>query len=132
MDLDRVTFIHTGISEAVERIPRPLHITIAYKPTGNLGTTVPNGKDRVNQQDRSGVVYAMPCFGCDKQRLSDTGKQLRNRLHEHDGVLLQYSDLSVNLLKILVPAEHKSALSNTMNLFASFPYYMLIECNKFD
>ena len=62
---------------------KSLGIKVAHKPVSAPRTALFNGKDRVDQHDQPGVVYAIPCLGCDKEYIGETGKQLRTRLHEH-------------------------------------------------
>ncbi|KAA3679044.1 uncharacterized protein DEA37_0004506 [Paragonimus westermani] len=77
-----VPYIH-GTSEAVQRMLQPLGIQISHKPNSTLRSALMNAKDHVEPHEQSGVVYAIPCLGCDQQYVGETGKQLRTRVHEH-------------------------------------------------
>lgn len=102
----------SGTFEVVERILRPMDITILYKPTGTLRSALFNGKDHVEHQDQSLVVYAIPCFECHKQYVGETSKQLCTRLRKHS-LDLQQDDLHSQIWNQCAPTGHEVNTNNT-------------------
>ena len=68
----------SGLSEAVRRILTQLDIKVAFWPLSTLRHMLVHPKDPVllNQQRR--VVYCIPCNGCPKVYIEQTGRTLRH------------------------------------------------------
>jgi hypothetical protein len=84
----------SNVSEATARILRNLNIKVAHKPKNNLGPILSKVKDPIENLEKTGVVYSIPCRNCDKKYIGETGKMLKSRLHEHFLALKRGDSLS--------------------------------------
>ena len=72
-----------GISEKIGRCLRQVNIDIGYKPTRKISNMLPRPKDPVDQLDKCGVVYNIPCHDCPLTYVGQTKNSLRTRLGQH-------------------------------------------------
>ena len=72
-----------GLSDAVRWILAPLEIKVVFHPQSTLHNLLVHPKDPVPMDQRKGVVYSMPCDGCFKVYIGQTGRSLKHRLVEH-------------------------------------------------
>ena len=72
-----------GTSERLNRILKPVGITLAMKPTNKISARLRSVKDRINKNDRNCVVYRIGCNDCDSCYIGETGRQLGTRISEH-------------------------------------------------
>jgi hypothetical protein len=72
-----------GISEMTARTLRPFGIAIAHKPTTTLRSLLTKTKDRTTKEEKRNIVYRIPCRGCSKHYVGQTGRKLGTRIHEH-------------------------------------------------
>ncbi|KYN37516.1 hypothetical protein ALC56_08117, partial [Trachymyrmex septentrionalis] len=54
-----------------------------YKPINNLNKFITIGKDKINKDEHSGVVYKIDCKDCNYTYVGQTKRKLRTRLKEH-------------------------------------------------
>ena len=89
-----------GLSEAVRRVLRPLDIKVAFRPLRTLHRQLVHPKDHVPRDQNAGVVYQIPCSGCPKVYIGQSGRTLKHRLSEHRRAI-QNGDVAASAL-----AEH--------------------------
>ena len=76
------------LSESIRRILNPLGICTCLCPYQTLRRTLVHLKNHIPPQQRSGVVYRIPCGTCTKVYISQTGCTLEHQLKEHRRVLV--------------------------------------------
>ncbi|KYN38121.1 hypothetical protein ALC56_07521 [Trachymyrmex septentrionalis] len=54
-----------------------------YKPLNNLNKFITLGKDKINKEEHSGVVYKIDCKDCSYTYVGQTKRKLKTRLKEH-------------------------------------------------
>ena len=72
-----------GTSEAIKRVLSPLGIRTTFRPVNTLRQLLVRPKDPVPIQDRSGVIYRVPCSSCSHAYIGQTSRTLAQRLKEH-------------------------------------------------
>jgi len=72
-----------GIAEKVQRTFKKYNISTAMRPTNTLKNLLVHPKDKKDIEQKSEVVYDIPCKGCDKSYIGETGRQFGIRLKEH-------------------------------------------------
>jgi hypothetical protein len=72
-----------GLSEALDRVYRKYGIQSAMKPHMTLRKLLVHPKDKYELKDNSGVVYRIPCRGCDQAYIGETARKLGYRVEEH-------------------------------------------------
>ena len=70
-------------SEVIRRILTPLGIKTSFQPTNTLRQVLIRPKNPVPKENRSGVVYQIPCSRCPQTYIGQTGRTLEQRLKEH-------------------------------------------------
>ena len=76
-----------GTSEAIGGILRRFEINVFDKPTSKIGTFLPLPKDKLSQSSARGVVYSIPCGGCETTYIRQTGNSFDTRLSQHKAAL---------------------------------------------
>lgn len=75
-----------GVSEKIARLLRP-HIdgaTIAFKNRQRLEVIYSKLKDKIENENRSNIVYQIECLNCDnKQYIGNTSQMLKGRIAGH-------------------------------------------------
>ena len=89
-----------GLSEALRWILTQLNIKVVFHPLSTLHHMLVHPKDPVSLDQQKGVVYSIPCNGCPKVYIGQTGRTLRHQLAEHQWVL-KNGDVAASAL-----AEH--------------------------
>ena len=74
--------------ESIRRILNPLGIRTCFRPYQTLRRTLVHLKDHIPLQQRSGVVYRIPCRTCTKVYIGQTGHTLEHRVKEHRRALV--------------------------------------------
>ena len=110
-----------GLSEAVRRILAPLEIKVAFRPQSTLRSLLVHPKDPVPMDQRKGVVYSVPCDGCSKVYIGQTGRSLKHWLAEHRRAL-KNGDVAASAL-----AEHTLATGHLVDLTKS----EVIDCHPY-
>ncbi|XP_072025293.1 uncharacterized protein [Amphiura filiformis] len=72
-----------GLSEKVKRILGSYGVSVVFKPHQTLRQLLVAPKDKPREEDKSGVVYRVPCEGCEKVYVGETKRTLGERLKEH-------------------------------------------------
>ena len=70
-------------TEKMNRVLRPLNISLASKPTVTLRNQLCRLKDKTPLLDNKDVVYKIPCQDCPEFYIGETGRPLNIRLDEH-------------------------------------------------
>ena len=73
-----------GTSERLKRIFRRYNLEVAHQPTRKLRSELCHLKDKKTPQEKSGVVYKIDCENCDEKYVGETGRQVRDRMLEHE------------------------------------------------
>ena len=77
-----------GKSESIRRILSPLKIRTCFRPHRTLRQALVNLKDWVPLQQKAGVIYRIPCSGCPRVYVGQTGRTLAQQLKEHKRALV--------------------------------------------
>ena len=72
-----------GISERLKRIFSKYDVKVAHKPTRKLRTELCKLKDEKTAHEKAGVVYRIDCGSCDAKYVGETGRQVKERMLEH-------------------------------------------------
>ena len=75
---------YPGLSERIGRIIRGARIGIAYNPRRTILDVISKLKDPIPTGDKSGIVYHSSFKDCDQFYIGETGRNLKQRLDEHD------------------------------------------------
>ena len=71
------------LSECIQRILAPLKIHTCFRPHHTLRQALTRLKDPTPLEQRTGVVYRIPCGTCHKEYIGQTSRTLKHRLAEH-------------------------------------------------
>ena len=83
-----------GTSERVARILKQYNIKLAHKPTRTLKHELCHLKDKRLTQDAAGVIYRLDCNDCDAVYVGETGRQVKDRMREHQSDILKAKPVS--------------------------------------
>ncbi|BHF69165.1 hypothetical protein SprV_0301220700 [Sparganum proliferum] len=72
-----------NVSEATERMLRPLNVGVGHRPEATIRRLVMQPKSRLPPEDMSGVIYRVNCLDCQANYCGLTNKRLKTRMHEH-------------------------------------------------
>ena len=72
-----------GVSEAVRRILTPLGLRVSFRPNLTLQQMLVRLKDRIPENETTGVMYQVPCASCPATFVGQIGRYLDQELHEH-------------------------------------------------
>ena len=105
-----------GTSEKVKRILNEAGVKVAMRPVRTIGQILPSRKDPHNPEEKSCVVYQVPCSDCNFVYIGQTKRDLKSRLAEHklatknqEPKNMQFDHLTDwNNLKILRTKAHYS------------------------
>ena len=110
-----------GLSKTVRRILVPLDIKVVFHPLNTLCSLLVHPKDPVSMDQHKGVVYQIPCGGCPKVYVGQTGRTLKHRLTEHcrasASVMLPHQLLQSMLCLLAILWTCHSQRLLTANLF---------------
>ena len=70
-------------SKSIRRILAPLGIRTFFQSTNTLRQVLARPKDPVPKENRSEVIYQIPCSRCPQTYIGQTGRTLGQRLKEH-------------------------------------------------
>ncbi len=94
----------------MRRILAPLDVKVVFRSLNTLRKMLVHPKDPVPSDQRKGVVYSIPCDGCPKVYIGQTGRSLKHRLAEHRRAL-KNGDVAASAL-----AEHTLAIDHPVAL----------------
>lgn len=89
-----------GLSECVCRALWRVRVKAFFKPHWNLAQILSHHKDQVQGQQRTGVVYKIPCGTCDQTYVGQLGRTVEHRVKECKRALVS-GDINTSAL-----AEH--------------------------
>ena len=72
-----------GVSDKIKRILLETGVQVAFKPFSTIGRFLPSLKDEINQNDKSNLVYEVPCQNCAFVYIKQTKRYLKSRIKEH-------------------------------------------------
>ena len=72
-----------GVSERIDRGCRQLGFRVVFKSGHKLGQSLMRAKTAVKDEVKKGVVYEVPCGECEQVYIGETGRNLREKLKEH-------------------------------------------------
>ncbi|XP_072048630.1 uncharacterized protein [Amphiura filiformis] len=103
-----------GLSEQLQRIFQKHKISTAMRPTNTLKSILVHPKDKKDILETSDAVYEIPCKGCDKSYVGETGRQFGVRLKEHqkDSETVKDTKFTRANRKASTSEQHKSAITD--------------------
>ena len=79
-----VTLPYVGhCSDAVARMIRKAGVAVHLKPYNTLRSRLVHPKDKVDKDDKAGLVYHVKCGDCDATYVGETERNLKKRISEH-------------------------------------------------
>ena len=94
-----------GTSEKITRVLNEAGVKVAMKPIHTIGRILPSPKDPLTLEEKSCLVYQVPCFDCDFVYIGQTKRDLKSRLAKHKlaiEIKNQRNQLYVNILYNLI------------------------------
>nr|VZI04186.1 unnamed protein product [Spirometra erinaceieuropaei] len=73
----------SDVSEATERMLRPLNVGLGHRPEVTIRRLLMQPKGQLPPEDTSELVYRVNCLDCPANYCGMTDKRLRSRMHEH-------------------------------------------------
>ncbi|BHF73386.1 hypothetical protein SprV_0401646700 [Sparganum proliferum] len=73
----------SNVSEASERMRRPLSLGVGHRPEATIRRLIMQPKNQLPPAHTSGVIYRVKCLDCLANYCGMTDKRLRTRMHEH-------------------------------------------------
>ena len=80
-----ITFIPyvQGTSEKIRKVLNEARVKVALKPIHTIGGNLPLPKDPLNLEEKSCLVYQVPCFDCDFVYIRQTRREVKSRYAKH-------------------------------------------------
>ena len=72
-----------GTSERLRKIFRKYNVEVAHKPIRKLRNELCRLKDTRRTDEKAGVVYKIECGDCNAKYVGETGRQVKDRMAEH-------------------------------------------------
>ena len=72
-----------GTSEKIRRVLNEAGVKVAMKLIHTIGQILPSPKDPLTLEEKSCLVYEVPCFDCDFVYIGQTKRDLKSRLADH-------------------------------------------------
>ena len=94
-------------SEAIRRVLTPLSIRTCFKPQTTLKNILTYVKDPVPPEEKTGVVYKVPCSDCQATYVGQTGRTLLHRIKEHKRALTTASPMNSALAEHAMDTGHE-------------------------
>ena len=73
----------TGVSDKIKRILSETGVQVAFKPFLTIGRFLSSLKDEINHNEKSNLVYEVPCQNCAFVYIGQTKRDLKSRTKEH-------------------------------------------------
>ena len=100
-----------SLSETIRRILGPLDIKVAFRPHSTLRHQLVRPKDPAPMDQRTGVVYQIPCSEFPKVYVGQSGRTLKHRLTAHRRALRNGDVAASALAKHMWSSGHLVDLS---------------------
>ena len=72
-----------GTSERIRRVLNEAGVGVAMRPVKTIRHILPSPKDPYTTEDKTCVVYQIPCSDCDYVYIGQTKRGLKSRLADH-------------------------------------------------
>ena len=72
-----------GTSEKLRRTYQQYGVSVTFKPLQTLRQRLVAPKDPTELEEKTGVIYHIPCKDCSSVYIGETGRKLKLRLREH-------------------------------------------------
>ncbi|KAJ8684157.1 hypothetical protein QAD02_019949 [Eretmocerus hayati] len=112
-----------NFSERIKRILSRHDIHTIFKSNNKFDEFIRLGKDKLNHEDRTHVVYELNCLQCPKSYVGQTKRQLKKRVKEHRNNLTSSSQ-EPNVLSLhKIEHEGHDFDWNNPNILDTEPHY---------
>ena len=72
-----------GVSDKIKRILLETGVQVAFKLFLTIGRFLPSLKDEINHNEKSNLIYEVPCQNCPFVYIGQTKRDLKSRIKEH-------------------------------------------------
>ena len=72
-----------GTSEKIRRVLNEAGVMVAMRPVRTIGRALPSPKDPLTPEEKTGLIYLVPCSDCEHVYIGQTKRDLKTRLAEH-------------------------------------------------
>ena len=110
-----------GLSEPIKRLLERVKVKVRLKPNKTLRQLLVRPKDKVPMEQRTGVVYSIPCRDCPKTYVGQSGRSLECRVKEHQRAV-KYGDTNTSAI-----AEHAWQEQHNIN----WPAATILDSNQY-
>ena len=94
------------VLEFIRKRLAPLGIRTSFQPTNTLRQVLVCPKDPVPKENRSGVIYQIPCSRCLQTYIGQTGRTLGQRLKEHQRAVRDRNTSTSSLVDHICSTGH--------------------------
>ena len=103
-----------GVTEQLKRVFSKYKIATSIKPYQTLRNILVHPKDKIDNENKTGVVYKIPCMNCNQIYIGETGRKLGTRTKEHKTEVddLPSTSQTRSARKDSTSIRHKSAISD--------------------
>ena len=103
-----------GLSEKASRVFKKHGYATAMKPHTTLRQLLVHPKDKRNPRQTTDIVYEIPCHGCPKSYIGESGRLLDTRLNKHKDEVDKFEAKTYTraLRKSKIGDQHKSAVTD--------------------
>ncbi|XP_020914500.1 uncharacterized protein LOC110252077 [Exaiptasia diaphana] len=98
-----------NITERVKRILQDHDVMVAVKPMNTIKSMISKPKDRLDDYDKTGVIYQIPCADCSTVYIGETKRSLKTRVSEHERCV-RFGQTDKSAL-----SEHANRLGHNIN-----------------
>ena len=110
-----------GLSEPIKRLLERVKVKVRLRPNKTLRQLLVRPKDKVPMEQRTGVVYSIPCRDCPKTYVGQSGRSLECRVKEHQRAV-KYGDTNTSAI-----AEHAWQEQHNIN----WPVATILDSNQY-
>ena len=71
------------ITENISKILKDYNVLVYTYPLKTIGQILPSAKDPIDNFQKVGAIYSIPCFHCNYVYIGETGRCFETRLKEH-------------------------------------------------
>ena len=103
-----------GVSERIARVYKKHGFSTSFKPHQTLRNLLVHPKDKIDMQHKAETVYEIPCAGCPKSYIGETGRAFGTRLLEHKKEVQKFEKkpYTRSTRKDSTAEQHKSAITD--------------------